>query len=63
MTLPLTPYTGQEYQVQPLVWQGLVAVMIDVVMLIALFSWAFSMAKKAWRGEEIETPYPPPRRT
>ena len=41
---------------EPLFWQGLVAVMIDIAILIALFSWAFSTARKAWRGEEIEMP-------
>ena len=41
---------------EPLFWQGLVAIMIDIAILIALFSWAFSTARKAWRGEEIEMP-------
>jgi len=52
--------TGNQYPVvpatQPLFWQGLVAVMIDIAILIALFSWAFSIAKKAWKGEEVEMP-------
>ena len=41
---------------QPVFWQGLVAIMIDIAIMIALFSWAFSTAKKAWRGEEVEMP-------
>lgn len=53
--------TGNQYPVvpaaQPLFWQGLVVVMIDIAILIALFSWAFSIARKAWRGEEIEKPF------
>lgn len=47
---PVVPTT------QPMFWQGLVVVMIDIAMLIALFSWAFSIAKKAWKGEEVERP-------
>jgi uncharacterized membrane protein len=42
--------------VRPMFWPELVAIMIDVAILIALFSWAFSIARKAWRGEEIEMP-------
>jgi len=53
--------TGNQYPVaptaQPLFWQGLVAVMINIAILIALFSWAFSIAKKAWKGEEVERPF------
>jgi len=41
---------------QPLLWQGLIAAAIDIVILIALASWAISQAKKAWRGEEVERP-------
>ena len=41
---------------QPVFWAGLVAVMVDMVILIVLFSWAFSQAKKAWKGEEVELP-------
>ena len=43
-------------QVQPLFWQELVAVMIDIAILIALLSWAFSVAKRAWKGEKVEIP-------
>jgi uncharacterized membrane protein len=43
-------------QVQPVFWQSFVVVMIDIAILIALFSWAFSVAKKAWKGERIELP-------
>jgi len=57
MTQPI-PYP--EYPasaLQPLFWQGLVDVMVDIVILVALASWALSQAKKAWRGEEIEKPF------
>jgi uncharacterized membrane protein len=43
-------------QVQPVFWQSFVVVMIDIAILIALFSWAFSVAKKAWKGEKVELP-------
>jgi uncharacterized membrane protein len=43
-------------QVQPMFWPELVAVMIDIAILIALLSWAFSVAKKAWKGEKVEIP-------
>lgn len=42
---------------QPLFWPELVAVMVDILILIALGSWVLSQAKKAWRGEEIEKPF------
>jgi uncharacterized membrane protein YwaF len=43
-------------QVQPVFWQSFVVVMIDIAILIALLSWAFSIAKKAWKGEKVEIP-------
>jgi uncharacterized membrane protein len=43
-------------QVQPVFWQSFVVVMIDIAIMIALFSWAFSVAKKAWKGEKVEIP-------
>jgi len=30
--------------------------MIDIAILIALLSWAFSVAKRAWKGEKVEIP-------
>jgi len=39
---------------QPLFWPELVAVMIDIAVLVAIFSWAFSLAKKAIKGEEVK---------
>ena len=39
---------------QPLFWPELVAVMIDIAVLVAIFSWAFSIAKKAIKGEEVK---------
>ena len=39
---------------QPLFRPELVAVMIDIAVLVAIFSWAFSLAKKAIKGEEVK---------
>lgn len=43
-------------EVQTVFPQTVMAAMLNVVILIALFSWAFSVAKRAWAGEEIEAP-------
>jgi hypothetical protein len=31
--------------------------MIDIAIMIAFLSWAYSQARKAWKGEEIEIPF------
>ena len=38
---------------QPQIWPELMALMIDVAILVVVFSWAFSQAKKAVKGEEV----------
>jgi len=43
-------------QYQPMVWQTIVAVMIDLIILVALGAWALSMMRKAFKGEEVELP-------
>jgi len=45
-------YYPAEYQ--PQFWQALVAGVIDIVIMIALGAWALSLAKKAFRGEEVD---------
>jgi len=45
-------YYPSEYQ--PQFWQALVAGVIDIVIMIALGAWALSLAKKAFRGEEVD---------
>jgi len=52
----VTPGVLAPQEVQPAFLQGVMAAMFNVVILVVLFSWAFSVAKKAWRGEEIEAP-------
>jgi hypothetical protein len=38
-------------------WPELVAIAIDIMILVALGSWAFSQAKKAWKGQEVGKPF------
>jgi len=45
-------YPSESYQ--PQFWQALVAGVIDIVIMIALGAWALSLAKKAFRGEEVD---------
>jgi hypothetical protein len=45
-------YYPAEYQ--PQFWQVIVAGVIDIIIIIALGAWALSLAKKAFRGEEVE---------
>jgi len=42
---------------QPQFWPELVAVMIDIAILVAVFSWALSVARKAIKGEEVKPPF------
>jgi hypothetical protein len=41
---------------QPQFWPEFVAIAIDIAILVAIFSWAFSQAKKAIKGEEVKLP-------
>jgi hypothetical protein len=50
-------YPAEQYQ--PLFWQGLVGGLINLVMLVAMSAWAFSLVKKAIKGEPVEFPEPP----
>ena len=57
MTQPI-PYP--EYPAgapQPLFWPAVMAAMVNIVILVALVSWAFSQVKKAIKGEEVERPF------
>jgi hypothetical protein len=47
-------YGYQPAQYQPLFWQGLVAGVIDVAIMVAFGAWALSLAKKAFKGEEVK---------
>jgi len=47
-------YSSDQYQVQQV--QGLVGTLMGVVMLVAMGAWAFSLVKKAVKGEEVKYP-------
>jgi hypothetical protein len=48
----LVPYPASVPQ--PQIWPELMALMIDIAILVVVFSWAFSQAKKAIKGEEVK---------
>ena len=47
-------YSSTEYQVQ--FWQTAFSGLVGVAMLIAVGAWAFSLVRKAIKGEEVEFP-------
>jgi hypothetical protein len=47
-------YTQAEYQVAQ--WQGVLGTLMGVAVLIAMAAWAFSLVKKAIKGEEVKYP-------
>ena len=47
-------YYPVEYQAQQ--WQSVFTVLMGVAILVALGAWAFSLVKKAFKGEEVEFP-------
>jgi hypothetical protein len=58
MTVPV-PFQPQDVQYpssapQPQFWPEFVAIAVDVATLIAIGSWAFSLMRKAWKGEEVK---------
>jgi hypothetical protein len=53
------PQQYDEYspaQYQAMQWQGVMGTLMGEVMLIALAAWAFSLVKKAFKGEEVKFP-------
>ena len=53
-------YQPQQYnynypaEYQPQFWQTMIAGIIDLIILVALGAWAFSLVKKALKGEEVD---------
>jgi hypothetical protein len=45
-------YSPQQYQVQQV--QGVVGTLMGVAILVAMGAWAFSLVKKAVKGEEVK---------
>ena len=43
-------------QYQAMQWQGLLGTLMGVAMLVAMAAWAFSLVKKAFKGEEVKFP-------
>ena len=51
----------QEYyyslaQYQAMQWQSIFTVLFGVAVLAAMAAWAFSLVRKAFRGEEVKFP-------
>ena len=47
-------YTQAEYQAAQ--WQGVLGTLMGVTVLIAMAAWAFSLVRKAFKGEEVKYP-------
>ena len=47
-------YQLAEYQVTQ--WQGVLGTLMGVAILVAMAAWAFSLVKKAIKGEEVKYP-------
>ncbi len=47
-------YTPAQYQAMQ--WQGVLGTLMGVVMLVAMGAWAFSLVRKAFKGEEVKYP-------
>ena len=46
--------TSTEYLVVQ--WQGVLGTLMGVAVLVAMAAWAFSLVKKALKGEEVKYP-------
>ena len=49
-------YTNQISGYQPQFWQAAMSGVVGIAMMIAVGAWAFSIVKKAFKGEEVEFP-------
>ncbi|AQY72692.1 cytosine permease [Dehalococcoides mccartyi] len=47
-------YTPAEYQTAQ--WQGVLGTLMGVAILVAMAAWAFSLVRKAIKGEEVKYP-------
>jgi len=43
-------------QYQPLFWQTVFTGLVGIAVLAAMGAWAFSLVRKAFKGEEVEFP-------
>ena len=55
-------YSPQQYysyytaEYQPQFWQTAFTALVGIAILVAVGAWAFSLVKKAVKGEEVEFP-------
>ncbi len=47
-------YSPAQYQVMQ--WQGIMGTLMGIVILVAMCAWAFSLVRKAFKGEEVKFP-------
>ena len=53
---PQQYYVYSPPQYQAMQWQGILGTLMGVAMLVAMAAWAFSLVKKAFKGEEVKFP-------
>lgn len=53
---PQPYYVYSPAQYQAMQWQGILGALMGVAMLVAMGAWAFSVVKKAVKGEEVKFP-------
>ena len=54
--LPQQYYEYDPVEYQPQFWQTAFSGLVGIAMLIAVGAWAFSLVRKAVKGEEVEYP-------
>ena len=54
--LPQQYYQYYPAEHQPQFWQAAFSGLVGIAMLIAVGAWAFSLVRKAFKGEEVEFP-------
>ncbi|WP_324664260.1 cytosine permease [Dehalococcoides mccartyi] len=47
-------YTPAQYEATQ--WQGILGTLMGVAVLVAMAAWAFSLVKRALKGEEVKYP-------
>ncbi len=47
-------YSQTQYQVMQ--WQGILGTLMGIAILVAMSAWAFSLVRKAFKGEEVKFP-------
>ena len=43
-------------QYQPMFWEAAFTALIGIAILVAVGAWAFSLVRKAFKGEQVEFP-------